>query len=98
MKAIADVDRRLRDQAIDGRLVGWIHDELLVEAREADAERVKPILQDAMEQAFIATFPKASLNRLVEVKVGRTWADTKGKKRAAQSEEQQAREQEDLQC
>ena len=37
MKAITDVDRRLREQAIDGRLIAWIHDELIVEAREADA-------------------------------------------------------------
>jgi DNA polymerase-1 len=39
MKAITDLDRRLREEAIDGRLVGWIHDELIVEARERDAER-----------------------------------------------------------
>jgi DNA polymerase I-like protein with 3'-5' exonuclease and polymerase domains len=98
MKAIADVDSRLRDQAIDGRLVGWLHDELLIEAREADAERVKFIVKNAMERAFIDTFPAATLNKLVEVKVGRTWAETKEKKKATESEEQQAREQEDLKC
>jgi DNA polymerase I-like protein with 3'-5' exonuclease and polymerase domains len=99
MKAIADVDRRLRDQAIDGRLVGWIHDELLVEAREANAEQVTLLLKDAMERAFIDIFPGATLNKLVEVKAGRTWAETKDKKKpAAESEAPQAKEQEDLKC
>jgi DNA polymerase-1 len=98
MTAIADVDKRLRDQTLDGRLIGWIHDEVLVEAREADGERVTHILKDAMERAFVDTFPTATLNKLVEVKVGRTWAETKEKKKAAQSGEQQAKEPEDLKC
>jgi DNA polymerase-1 len=79
MKAIADLGRRLRDQNIDGRLVGWIHDELIVEAREADADRVKALLKGAMERAFVDVFPAATLNKLVEVKVGVTWAAVKEK-------------------
>jgi DNA polymerase I-like protein with 3'-5' exonuclease and polymerase domains len=79
MKAIADVDRHLRDQNIDGRLVGWIHDELIVEAREADADRVKAALKDAMERAFLDIFPAATLNKLVEVKAGPNWASVKEK-------------------
>ena len=68
MMAITDLDQRLREQNIDGRLVGWIHDELIVEAREADAERVKAVLKDTMERAFLAVFPQATLLKLVEVK------------------------------
>jgi DNA polymerase I len=86
MKAIADLDKRLRDQNIDGRLVGWIHDELIVEAREADAERVKLALKDAMERAFISVFPAATLNKLVEVKTGANWAAVKEKAKPAQDQ------------
>jgi DNA polymerase-1 len=81
MKAIAQVDQRLRDQNIDGRLIGWIHDELIVEGREADADRIKALLKDAMERAFIDIFPAATLNKLVEVKVAPTWAAIKEKKK-----------------
>jgi DNA polymerase I-like protein with 3'-5' exonuclease and polymerase domains len=79
MKAIADVDRRLREENIDARLVGWIHDELIVEGRERDGEQIKALLKDAMEQAFLAFFPNATLNKLVEVNVGANWAAVKEK-------------------
>ena len=79
MKAVADVDRRLREETIDARLVGWIHDELIVEARERDVEAVKTLLKDAMEQAFLAVFAKATLLKLVEVNVGPNWAAVKEK-------------------
>ena len=68
MKALTEVDRRLLAEKIDGRLVGWIHDELLVETREADVDRVKALLQEEMESAFVGTFPVATRNKLIEVK------------------------------
>ena len=77
MKALTEVDRRLLDDKIDGRLVGWIHDELLVETREADVDRVKAVLQNEMERAFIETFPSATRNQLIEVKVAPNWAGIK---------------------
>jgi DNA polymerase-1 len=86
MKAIADVDRRLRDQNIDGQLIGWIHDELIIEGREADADQIKALLKDAMERAFIDTFPKATLRGLVEVKTGPTWGAIKEKKKPEQAQ------------
>lgn len=74
MMAIAGLDRRLREQKLDARLVGSIHDELVIEGREADAEPVKALLKDTMEKAFVAIFPQATLRNLVEVKAGPTWA------------------------
>jgi DNA polymerase I len=84
MKALTTVDRRLLDDNIDGRLVGWIHDELIVEAREADVDRVKAILQSEMERSFIDTFPTATLNNLIEVKVAANWAAIKAKPKASE--------------
>ena len=82
MKALTEVDRRLLDENIDGQLVGWIHDELIVEALEADVDQVKAILQGAMEQAVVDTFPAATRNNLIEVKVALNWAAIKEKPKA----------------
>ena len=82
MTALTGVDRRLLDDRIDGRLVGWIHDELIVETREAHVDQVKVILQSEMEQAFVATFPAATLRDLIEVKVASNWASIKEKVKA----------------
>jgi hypothetical protein len=81
MKALTEVDRLLLRESIDGHLVGWIRDELLVETREADVDRVKALLQSEMERAFIDTFPAATRNKLIEVKVAPNWAAIKEKEK-----------------
>jgi hypothetical protein len=48
---------------------------------------VKPLLKDAMERAFVAIFPAATLNNLVEVNVGLNWAAVKEKKKPAKDAE-----------
>jgi DNA (cytosine-5)-methyltransferase 1 len=83
MKALTEVDRRLLADKIDGRLVGWIHDELIVETREADVDRVKALLQSEMERAFLDTFPEATTKKLIEVKVALNWAAIKEKEKKA---------------
>jgi DNA polymerase I len=87
MKALTEIDRRLLAENIDGRLVGWIHDELIVEARKADVERVKAILQSEVERAFIDTFPAATLNKLIEVKMAANWAEVKNKPKPQEDEQ-----------
>ena len=87
MAALTRVDRRLLADKIDGRLVGWIHDELLVETRETHVEHVKALLQQEMERAFLSTFPTATLNKLIEVKVASNWASIKEKAKATAIEE-----------
>jgi DNA polymerase-1 len=84
--ALTEVDRPLLADKIDGRLVGWIHDELIVETRETHVDRVKALLQSEMEKAFLSTFPTATLNKLIEVKVAANWAAIK--ERAKAPEEQ----------
>jgi hypothetical protein len=43
---------------------------------------VKAILQSEMEKAFLSTFPTATRNRLIEVKVALNWAAIKEKAKA----------------
>jgi DNA polymerase-1 len=79
MAAMADIDRELRVQRVDGGLVIFNHDEFVLEVREKDVERAKALLKAAMERAFLEVFPGAALNKLVEVHVGPNWAATKEK-------------------
>lgn len=67
-RAMIDVDRALREEGLDARLVLQVHDELLVEARESDAQRAAEILQDKMEHAADLRVPLVA-----ETAMGKTW-------------------------
>jgi DNA polymerase I len=81
--AIALIEERLIDAGISGDcgLIGWIHDEFLVEVAERDVEVAKRILEASMIEPFLWAFPEAPTRGLVEAKAGRTWAETKEKRR-----------------
>ena len=70
--AMIDVDRELRRRKLESRIVLQVHDELLVEAKESEAEEVVRILEDKMKHAADL---KVSLE--VEAKTGRSWFDAK---------------------
>jgi hypothetical protein len=67
------VDAALREAGIDGGLVLFVHDEIVVEVPEADAERSRVLVVEVMIRAFAETFPNAPLNGLVETKVSKAW-------------------------
>ena len=68
--AMVNVARALRDEGLDARLILQVHDELLVEAREDQADRALAILKKEMEHAYETSVPLD-----VEIKAGRTWYD-----------------------
>ena len=74
LRAIRLVHERLPGGA---HLIATVHDELLVEVREADAEKVREILQDTMTEAFQVTFPGAPSHQVAEATIGRTWFEVK---------------------
>ena len=57
MLALAYVDERLFDAGIDGGPVAWLHDEIVLEVREIQAERAAEILKQSMTDGFFETFP-----------------------------------------
>lgn len=61
----------------DIKLVNVVHDEIILEAPQAHREEAKQLLKDCMESAMLSLFPKATLNKLVEVKSGANWSETK---------------------
>jgi DNA polymerase I-like protein with 3'-5' exonuclease and polymerase domains len=78
MLALAYVDERLFDAGIDGGLVAWLHDEIVLEVREDQAQRAAEILEQSMIDGFAETFPGAPVNSLVEPHSGMSWGEAKG--------------------
>jgi DNA polymerase-1 len=68
--AMIRLDRELRERKMQSRLLLQVHDELLLEAPEAEVEQAKALLQECMENAHPVSVPL-----LVEVSVGKNWRD-----------------------
>lgn len=70
--AMIRVSDRLRKEKLDARLVLQIHDELIVEASDADAPRAAEIISQEMENACKLNVPMPA-----DVHTGKTWFDAK---------------------
>lgn len=70
--AMIRVYERLKDEYPDAKLIMQVHDELIIEAPEKDAEKVAALLKETMENACELSVPLT-----VEVACGKTWYDTK---------------------
>ncbi len=68
--AMVKVYRRLKEELPEARLILQVHDELIVEAPEALAEKAAVILREEMEGAA-----KLSVPLTAEAKEGRSWYD-----------------------
>ncbi|MCI8422907.1 MAG: DNA polymerase I [Lawsonibacter sp.] len=67
--AMLRVRGRLRAEGLAGRLVLQVHDELIVECPEGEAETIRALLKEEMEAAVSLPVPL-----LVEAGAGQTWA------------------------
>ena len=70
--AMIRVDRKLKEEGLKTRIVLQIHDELLLEAPEEEADRAEEILVREMESAA-----DLAVKLEVEAKRGRSWYETK---------------------
>ena len=68
--AMIKVDARLRAEGLEARLVLQVHDELIVECPEGEADQVKAMLQEEMEGVAALSVPL-----IADAKAGRTWAE-----------------------
>jgi DNA polymerase-1 len=75
LRAIVKLHKKLRT---GWSLVATVHDELLLEVPEADAEAAAAALAEAMTEAFVETFPGAPTLGVVEVHIGGNWTEAKG--------------------
>jgi DNA polymerase-1 len=63
---------------LDAFLVHHVHDEVILECAEADAEAAKHALTEAMVKGFMTLFPEADMPGLVEAHSGPDWSSAKG--------------------
>ncbi len=70
--AMIRVYERLKEEFPKARLIMQVHDELIIEAPEEDAQAVADLLKSTMENACEMSVPFT-----VEVACGKTWYDTK---------------------
>ena len=65
------------DKALPGALIASVHDELLLEVDEKQAEHAAGALAEQMLDAFTHWFPAAPTTGVVEVKTVNNWSDAK---------------------
>jgi len=68
--AMVNVYRRLKEEKLSAKLILQVHDELIVECPEHEAERVKEILKHEMENAAALSVPLT-----VDAHIGHSWAE-----------------------
>ena len=68
--AMVRVHRQLKEAALEARLIMQVHDELIVECPEAEADRVKAILVREMEGAWPLSVPL-----IAEAHSGKSWLE-----------------------
>ena len=71
--AMIRVYNRLRAEGLEARLIMQVHDELIVEAPENEAEKVREILTYEMENAV-----DMRVRLEADAHIGKTWHDAKG--------------------
>ncbi|MBQ8931139.1 MAG: DNA polymerase I [Ruminiclostridium sp.] len=69
--AMVKVYKKLQESGLEAKLILQVHDELIVEAKESDAEKVAALLKEEMENAV-----KLSIPLTADVNTGKTWYDT----------------------
>jgi DNA polymerase-1 len=69
-QAMIDLHRELARRALRSRLILQIHDELLLEVPEAEAEAARALVQEVMEGAL-----KLDVPLVADAKLGRSWAE-----------------------
>lgn len=71
-KAMVDTDAALKAEGLSARLILQIHDELIVEAPENEAERAAALLKEKMENTVKLLVPLVA-----DAHVGKSWFDAK---------------------
>ena len=68
--AMVNVYRRLKAEGLRAKLILQVHDELIAECPQEEAERVKTILTEEMENAA-----KLSVPLTVDAHIGHSWSE-----------------------
>ena len=66
------VDKRLTEEKLEARLILQVHDELILDTAEEEAERVTALVRRCMEGVCPLSVPLVA-----QVRTGRSWYETK---------------------
>ncbi len=69
-QAMLDLEHRLVDQALPGRMILQVHDELVLEVSEGSLPQTAALVKETMETAFQLTVPT-----IVDMRTGQNWED-----------------------
>jgi DNA polymerase-1 len=69
--AMIEVDKKLRDEYPDARMLLQIHDSILIEADEKDAKSIAKLLRETMETIY----PKLPVKLDVDTTIGKNWGE-----------------------
>ena len=70
--AMNSVSKRLKEEKLETKLIMQVHDELILDAKIDELEKVEAILIDCMENAF-----KLRVPLVVNIAKGKNWAEAK---------------------
>ena len=70
--AMIRVERRLKKEGLRAKLILQVHDELIVEAPESEAQKAASLLTEEMQGAVSLSVPMVA-----ETKIGKTWYEAK---------------------
>lgn len=70
--AMVNVHKRLKNEGLEAKLILQVHDELIAECPEAEAERVKTILTEEMQNAVQYAVPLTA-----DTHIGKSWSEAK---------------------
>ena len=70
--AMNSVSKRLKEEKLESKLIMQVHDELILDAKIDELEKVEAILIDCMENAF-----KLRVPLVVNIAKGKNWAEAK---------------------
>jgi DNA polymerase-1 len=71
--AIVNLDKALEDEGLESAIVLQVHDEIIVEAPEAEVEQASELMTSTMREAYELRVPLE-----IDLQVADTWADAKG--------------------
>ena len=70
--AMIDVYNKIKENKLESKMILQVHDEIIIDAKETEVEKLKVILKDSMENIV-----KLSVPLKIEVSTGHTWYEAK---------------------
>lgn len=70
--AMIDVYKKLKDNNLESKMILQIHDEIIIDAKENELDKLKEIVKESMENIV-----KLSVPLKVEINIGKNWYDAK---------------------